>query len=255
MPKLERICETLDMKIGGKDVAHPAFRLWLTSYPSNDFPILILQNGIKMTNEPPKGLKANMIGSYKMEPICDQNFFNIHSKLPTFKKLLYGLCMFHAIIQERRNYGSLGWNIRYEFTVSDLSISVKQLQLFTNEYNEVPFKALKYLTGECNYGGRVTDDRDRRVLKAQLEDFYKPELLNENFYPFGIDTYEIPHGNVHYSKYLEHIQKLPLEEPPSLFGFHPNANITKELKETSELCYDLLKMGEIEGVKAIAHEI
>jgi hypothetical protein len=42
---------------------------------------------------------------------------------------------------------------------------------------------------------------------------------------------------------------MPLEDPPSLFGFHPNANITKELKETSELCYDLLKMGEIEGVK------
>ena len=42
---------------------------------------------------------------------------------------------------------------------------------------------------------------------------------------------------------------MPLDEPPSLFCFHPNANITKDLKETDELCYDLLKMGEIEGVK------
>lgn len=48
---------------------------------------------------------------------------------------------------------------------------------------------------------------------------------------------------------MDFIAKLPLEEPPALFGFHPNANITKELSETSDLCYDLIKMGEIEGVK------
>ncbi len=55
MPQLDKLVETM-----GNEDTHAEFRLWLSSSPTPHFPISILQAGIKMTTEPPKGLKANM---------------------------------------------------------------------------------------------------------------------------------------------------------------------------------------------------
>ena len=50
--------------------------------------------------------------------------------------------------------------------------------MFLNKYHdEVPLDALNYLIAECNYGGKVTDDKDRRLIKTILASFFNKKML------------------------------------------------------------------------------
>ena len=70
------------------------------------------------------------------------------------------------------------------------------LKTYLDEYEEVPWDALKYLISEANYGGRVTDELDRRVLNSYLHQFYCEDALNVPNYPLSTMTqYFVPeHG-------------------------------------------------------------
>ncbi|XP_067855101.1 dynein axonemal heavy chain 1 [Heptranchias perlo] len=235
MPSLERLIETVD-----PDKVHRDFRIWLTSLPSNKFPVSILQNGSKMTIEPPRGIKANLMKTYLN---LTDDFLNSCSKVSNFKSLLLSLCLFHGTNIERRKFGPLGFNIPYEFTDGDLRICISQLKMFLEEYTELPFKVLIYTAGEINYGGRVTDDWDRRCIMNILADFYSPVILQEGHLYSESGIYKQIDPETTLEGYLEYIKTLPINDTPEIFGLHENANITFAQNETFVLlnCLILLQ--------------
>jgi dynein heavy chain, axonemal len=242
---------------------HPDFRLWLTAMPSPQFPVVVLQNAVKMTLEPPRGLKANMIGSYQD---FSDSFFEECKQVLAFKKLIFSLCWFHAIMQERRKFGPLGtfvnhdsnnprrphftddvdfsgWNIAYDFSNSDRDCDccIKQLRVFLNKYEVVPYKVVVQLSGDVNYGGRITDDWDRRTMNTLLAEYVCPEAMNEG-YQFSNDQNYRQLGEGKYSDIMDALKIWPVQPHPEAFGLHENADITCAQNEVRFLFESILSL-------------
>ena len=193
---------------------------------------------LQMTNEPPKGLRANMSNSY--HGFSDETMAKT-DKPDAWRKLLYAMCFFHAVIQERRKFGPLGWNILYEFNDSDKEVNVMQLEELLDQNEEIPYRVIRILAGNVNYGGRVTDDLDRRTLMIGLDDFVCEDVLSDSyaFSPSGL--YLSPPDN-EYDGYVDFLKALPINADPEVFGLHKNADITCAQNETYAILGTLLSL-------------
>jgi len=230
MPTLEKMCDGLEES----NAVHKDFRLWLTSMPANYFPVPVLQNGVKLTIEPPKGLRANIMRSFL--PMSDLELSD-SSKEPEWRRIQFGLKFFHAIIQERRKFGPLGWNIRYEFNDSDLEASTTITHNMLELDGKIPWDTLLFVIGHINYGGRVTDDKDRICLLAILEQYVTPKILEPDYVFSTSGTYKCPPDadTASVEGFRDFVAKFPLSEQPEVFGMHENANITFTSQEAEKL--------------------
>ncbi len=237
MPALEKLIDNFCNDV----VPHKDFRLWLSSSPHKDFPIAVLQLSIKMTTEPPQGLKANL-GRLYMSVTEERFERSPPAAKPKYKRLLFSLCWFHALILERRKFRSLGWAIPYEFNDSDFQICEDILGIYLADYEQTPFEALRYLISEANYGGRVTDDWDRRLLNVYMDQFFCEEAISvPNFQVSAAAEYYIP-ADGERDSYLKYISRLPAEDPTVAFGQHGNAQVASQRTNTVELLGTLLDL-------------
>uniref|UniRef100_A0A8D3AXA9 AAA+ ATPase domain-containing protein n=1 Tax=Scophthalmus maximus TaxID=52904 RepID=A0A8D3AXA9_SCOMX len=190
---------------------NPKFRLWVTTNPIKDFPIGILQKSLKVVTEPPNGLKLNMRATYSK--ISHESLAECPH--PAFSNLVYVLAFFHAVVQERRKYGKIGWNVSYDFNESDFFVSgtgvfYTMLEIIDWDFGSL-FKCyiiscFSFFNRCVMYGGRAIDSFDRRILRVYMDD--------------SVTTHRFTLLCV-----TDEIETLPLVNTPEVLGLHSNAEI------------------------------
>jgi dynein heavy chain len=133
----------LQASVQDAEKCHPDFRLWITTEEAPKFPINLLQASLKFTNEPPQGVKAGLKRTFAG---ITQDKLDI-SIFPQWKPMLFGVCVLHSVVQERRKFGPLGWNIPYEFNAGDLLASTQMVQNAMDDFD--PHKGVVWTAIRC----------------------------------------------------------------------------------------------------------
>nr|CAD7593189.1 unnamed protein product [Timema genevievae] len=218
LPALEKKLEHYSMG------SHPDYRVFMSAEPAataaaHIIPQGILESSIKITNEPPTGMMANL---HKALDNFTQETLEMCTKEAEFKAILFSLCYFHAVVAERRKFGPQGWNKVYPFNVGDLNICVNVLYNYLEANSKVPWEDLRYLFGEIMYGGHITDDWDRRLCISYLEELMQPDLVDGELQL--APGFAAP-PNTDFVGYHAYIDEMMPPESPYLYGLHPNAEI------------------------------
>uniref|UniRef100_A0A3Q3F240 Dynein, axonemal, heavy chain 5 like n=1 Tax=Kryptolebias marmoratus TaxID=37003 RepID=A0A3Q3F240_KRYMA len=224
---MEELLETITTT----ETVHDTFRVWITTEPHDRFSITLLQSSIKFTNDPPQGIRAGLKRTFAG---ISQNQLEV-SNLPMWKPLLYSVAFLHAAVQERRKFGPLGWNIPYEFNSADFSASVEFVEKHLDDCGpkkDVSWVTVRYILAEVQYGGRVTDDYDKRLLKCFARVWISKKMFDPTFCFYT--GYKIPVCKT-VEEYMDCIQSLPIVDSPQALGLHPNADITYQTNTSAEV--------------------
>uniref|UniRef100_H9GBB4 Dynein axonemal heavy chain 11 n=1 Tax=Anolis carolinensis TaxID=28377 RepID=H9GBB4_ANOCA len=221
---LDTLEKLLEKYSGG---SHLAYRIFMSveSVPTpkeHIIPQRILENAIKISNEPPTGMLANLRAALDN---FDQNILDQCSREQEFKAILFSLCYFHACVAERRKFEPQGWNRRYPFNNGDLTISVNVLYNYLEANSQVD---LLYLFGE--------------IMRLCLL-IWKKEILKLVLAP----GFVIP-SNLDYQGYHKYVEEMLPAESPVHYGLHPNAEIEFLTATSDNLFHTLLELQSHESI-------
>ena len=221
---------------------HPAFRLFITVSPTPSFPPGLLQAGIKVTDDPPTGVRAGLRATFA--DVVTQDMLDAVPGRAEWRPLLFAAAFMHALLLERRRFGPLGWVVPYDFGREDLAAVLAFLQrhlsgLGPPSSSPPSWDAIRFMASAIHYGGRITADYDQRVMNA-----YADRCLGVGVLAAGWDLGAGPSTTVAGAAAASRpppryavlaapdlettrraVEGLPALDAPDLFGLHASAEL------------------------------
>ncbi|KAK4886462.1 hypothetical protein RN001_002733 [Aquatica leii] len=228
----------LELEKSGAVNVHPEFRLWLTTEVHPRFPISLLQICIKFTNEPPSGIRAGLLRTYGS---MNQDMLDNNDQ-PQYLPILFAISFMHTVVQERRKFGPLGWNIPYEFNSADWLASCMFVQNHLDDMDPAKgpsWNTIRYMIGEVQYGGRVTDDYDKILLNTFAYVWFSDAIFRDDFVFYkGYKIYRFKQM----ADYFVAFDTMNPTDPPQAYGLHTNADITYQTNVTTAMLQTIMSI-------------
>jgi len=238
LPILERKLEI------ATEQGHVDFRCFVTAEPPGLpdqmlIPEGIMQSAIKVACEPPTDVKSLFRGAWSL---FSQSTFDKSNKKVPFKPMLFTLSFFHSLCLGRRKFGTQGFSRPYAWNNGDLQVCGMILHNYIEANADTPWADVRYLFGEVMYGGHITDPWDRRITATYLDVLLNPDLIDEKA-GFELSPNFKPLIEGEYADYKQYIEERSPAEAPTIFGMHPNAEISLLNALASGLFFSILSVG------------
>ncbi|GEM09361.1 cytoplasmic dynein heavy chain 1 [Rhodotorula toruloides] len=239
-----------------------AFRLFLTMEMNPAIPANILRQGRILMNEPPPGIRANILDSLRT-----LNSARLANGPAEKTRLYFLVAWFHAVVQERLRYVPLGWSKVFEFNDADQDAALNTIDAWllsaakgrTNiDPAAIPWQAIRSLVRETVYGGKIDTEFDQSLLDSFVETLFSPRAYEVNFELVSSSENEagltMPDA-VHLDQFLEWASQLPEQEPPSYLALPPTAERVIAAAQASSLLTRLVKMRSLDDDETVGVDV
>lgn len=207
------------------------FRIWLICDSIRYLPQTLLNKCNKVLHEAPNSIKS------KIQRLIQQwNAWLEKRRDSKLLKTYIALFLFDAVLQERRSFVPQGWTKPYEFSDADSKAAIDIINSMEKSMSfKMEWSVLKELCRLIAYGGRIDNDQDQRILKANFDEFFSDKTLTTSWSPLELNV-SIPLSH-NIRDYLTAIQKMPDTDSPESFGL----SATTILVRDTIICRNIFK--------------